>query len=611
MTDLCIVVGINAGMLYLNKTMKSKIKTSWNFQLFYKNDKDPQIQKDIELYKKAIVDFDSSYKNSDAYLKKADALLKACSEYESIVGMKEGMRPLMYFHYKRDINSNDKASTAKLSELSDVYQNIVNKILFFRLNLGKISKEQQAVFLGDESLKKYYYFLKVIFDNARYELSESEEKIINLLGKPAYDMWVSGFSKLLSNQEVVFKGKKLPINQAMGMTSDLPTKDRRKLHDTIMNKLVEISDFSESEINAVVSKKKITDELRGYEKPYSSVIKRYENEDETVENLVDVVTKNFKISHRFFKLKAKLLKEKTLQYADRGAKVGTTKRKFEFAETVEIIRSAFGKFDPKFQKIFDSYLENGQVDVAPRKGKKGGAYCSGAYGLPTFVLLNHADTFNSVMTYGHEMGHAFHTELSQKAQGPISADYTIAVAEVASTLFENFVFEEVFEKLSTKEKIIALHDKINSQISTVFRQIACFNFEKELHDGVRTKGYLSKDEIAEVMNTHMQSYLGPAFKLKKEDGYFFVTWQHIRYYFYVYSYAFGSLISDALFAEYKKDKNFIVKIEEFLSAGGSKSPEDIFASVGIDIRKPDFFKKGLEAIEKQIEKLEELVKKDK
>jgi len=163
------------------------------------------------------------------------------------------------------------------------------------------------------------------------------------------------------------------------------------------------------------------------------------------------------------------------------------------------------------------------------------------------------------------------------------------------------------ESLTKKEQTIALHDKISGEISTIFRQIACFNFENELHKNIREKGYLAKEEIAKLMNKNMKAYLGPIVKFEEDDGYQFITWSHIRRFFYVYTYASGSLISSALFAKYKEDPKYLEKIEEFLSAGSSKNPEDIFASAGIDIRNPDFFRIGLEKIENDIKKLEKLI----
>lgn len=587
--------------------MKNKIKTDWNFKLFYKNDKDPQIEKDFLFFEKAVLVFEKKYRNKNKHLIDASALLRACQDYEKLTSMAEYVKPYFYFNLRRDIDSSNDLLNAKANEYQEKLNKLNNKIIFFGLNLGKIEKDKQCVFLKDPQLKKYHYYLKKIFEDAKYNLSENEEKIINLYNIPANFMWADGFSKVLSESEINFKGDILPIAEALGIMSNLKTKDRRAIYDLINKKLKELSPFSEAEINAIFTTKKISDELRGFENPYQATIKNYENEEKVIENLVKIVTDNFKISHRFYNLKAKLIKENKLTYADRAASVGSISHSFSFDETVQIISRAFNRVDEKYENIFSDYLKNGQIDVYPKKGKKGGAYCWGVYGLPTFVLLNHTNNYNSVLTLGHEMGHAIHTEMSHSQSG-IYADYTMSVAETASTLFENFVFEEVFEKLSKKERIVALHNKINDAVATIFRQIACFNFEKELHETIRREGYCSKEKIAIIMNKHMKSYMGPIVDLKEEDGYFFANWSHIRRFFYVYSYAYGHLISSALYSEYKKDKSFKNKIEMFLKAGGSKSPEDIFADIGIDIRNPKFFENGIKLIEEDIKRLEKLVK---
>lgn len=586
--------------------MKNNIKTKWNFKLFYSSDNDPQMEKDLKSFENQISLFEKKYKNKTDYLLYGKKLLKALEEYEKVSSMPESYKPLHYFQLKRDINSNDKLAQSKVLLYTERFNKELNKIKFFKLNLGTINSKKQKEFLEDKNLEKYYHFLERIFVNAKYQLSEKEEKIVSLLHAPANSMWVSGFSKILSSQKIKFKNKEIPINEASSVLSNLNTKNRRTLGLELSKKHKELSDVCEAEINAVVTHKKILDELRGFKNTYQSTVISYENDEKVVDNLVEVVTNNFKIAHRFYKIKAKILKEKKLYYSDRAAKIGNLNKSFSFEEAVEIISSAFSKFGLEYEKTFKDFLSNGQIDVYPTLGKKGGAYCWGSYGMPTVVLLNHTNNFNSVMTLGHEMGHAFHTELSH-SQTPLYADYTMSVAETASTLFENFVFDEIFEKLSEKEKVVALHDKINDSISTIFRQIACFNFEKELHERIRKDGYMSKENIASLMNKHMKSYLGPVFDLKEEDGYFFVGWPHIRRYFYVYSYAFGGLISDALYLEYKKDKSFKEKIEQFLKAGGSKSPEDIFASIGIDIRDKNFFENGLKRIEEDIKKLEKLV----
>jgi oligoendopeptidase F len=403
---------------------------------------------------------------------------------------------------------------------------------------------------------------------------------------------------------VVFEGKEIPVSEAGVLIPTLDTSRRRALHRDLMRVFQGVSDFSESELNAVVTNKKISDKLRGFRTPYESTVKTYENDLKTVKDLVSEVTKNFHIAHRFFKIKSEMLGEARLSYADRAARVGEALVRMPFEQAVDKVIRSFREAHREFGDHIEEMFINGEVDVFPKKGKSSGAFCSSSSTLPTFVLLNHVDDFRSLTTLAHEMGHALHSKYAQK-QRPIYEDYTISVAEVASTFFENLVFESAMEEVGEKERMVLLHDKINDDISTIFRQIACFNFEAKLHETIRKEGFLPKEKIAEMMNNHMKSYLGPRFDLEASDGYFFVNWSHIRSFFYVYSYAFGQLVSDALYEMYREDKGNIKKVIKFMEAGGSESPENIFRSVGIN---PDkrFFEKGLKKIQKNVALLERL-----
>ncbi|HYF10609.1 MAG TPA: M3 family metallopeptidase, partial [Candidatus Paceibacterota bacterium] len=175
------------------------------------------------------------------------------------------------------------------------------------------------------------------------------------------------------------------------------------------------------------------------------------------------------------------------------------------------------------------------------------------------------------------------------------------------TLFEALVFDSVFSKLSGRDRAIALHDKIQDDIQTIFRQIAFFNFELEFHQRVRKEGFLDKDSIAALLNKHMQSYLGPGFQLSESDGYFFVAVHHFRRPFYVYSYAYGQLISKALVRRYQKDPKFIKNIDQFLNAGGSAKPEQIFQDIGLNTLDIGVFEEGLKSIKADIDEFERLL----
>ncbi len=586
---------------------KQKIKTEWNLKLLYKSHTDPQIEKDVKGIENAYLNFEKKYKNKTDWLKNDKKLAIALNDWDKLTELTSSWKPVIYLHYRQSLDSSDQVIEALFNVLVSRLTKYANKILFFPLEIGKIPLKEQQKFLKSKYLSDFKYFLEVSFKNSRYHLSEAEEKILNLKSMPAHELWTQGQQKLLNKQTVLYKGKELPIPEAINKLPELSTRERRKLYDDIMIVLMNIAHFAESELSAIYTDKKIDDELRGFKFPYSSTILGYENDEKAIIKLVDTVTKSFAVSHKFYKLKAKLLKLPYLECVDKTARIGKVDKKISLEKGVELVKKSFSSIDEKYLKIFESYLENGQIDFYPKKGKRGGAYSSSSINLPGYVFLNHSDNEDGLMTLGHEMGHSFHSELS-KSQRPIYENYPISAAEVASTFFENVVFEELLKTMNEKEKIIALHDRIQDNISTVFRQIACFNWENEMHNTLRQKGSLSKEEISNLHNKHMGAYLGPIFKWKELDGYTFVQWPHLRFFFYTYTYCYGELISKAMYKKYKKDKNYLKQIEKFLSSGGSKSPDDIFKDIGIDTSNPNFWKEGLKEIEEDIKKLEKLAK---
>ncbi|HEU0080485.1 MAG TPA: M3 family oligoendopeptidase [Candidatus Paceibacterota bacterium] len=583
-----------------------KIQTKWDLGLLYKGHDDPQIERDLAAVEAAFAAFEKKYRGATDYLEDDEKLAKALADSEALLDQPIE-KPMYYFHFALDLNSEDAVTRARQAQIRERLTKAQQRIKFFDLALGSMPLARQKQVLKSPLLRRYRYFLQVLFSKAKHQLSEAEEKVISLKSAPSYHLWTALTDKLVSAQTVEFQGRQIPIAEASGKIADLPTAERRELHDRVVSALEKLAPVAESEVNAVVTDKKVEDELRGYQEPFDETILHYENDRASVMALVRSVEGRYDISRRFYQLKARLMRLPRLEYADRNAGIGENVRKVSFDEAVEIVRGAFSQAHPRYREIFDSYLRNGQIDVYPNKGKTGGAYCASGTNIPTFVLLNYTDSLDQVSTLAHEMGHAIHGELSE-AQPPLYQDYSTSTAEVASTFFEGMVFDSVYEKLSDEEKVVALHTKISDDIQTVFRQVACFNFEVDLHKGIREKGALSKEEIRALMNRHMSAYMGEAVRLREIDGNIFVSWHHIRSFFYVYTYAYGQLISKALYAEYKKDKSFIDKVNQFLSAGGSDTPENIFKSIGIDVTKPDFWEKGLQSIEKDIERLEKLTK---
>jgi oligoendopeptidase F len=592
------------------KNTKNTLSTEWNLGVFYKDINDPQMKKDMELSKKAYIAFAKKYTKDKSFLKSDKALAEALIQYQKLYGAPMS-KVSYYLAYRQVLDGENNDIRAKLNLIEAELRSISNEVVFFDVELSKIPVTLQKKFLVSKKLAPYHYFLERMFIKGKHVLSTPEEKIMSLKSQPSYSMWVDANEKLLQGLMVEYKGKQLPYAEAYQRVHDLPTQEERaELDKATYTAVQNISSMAEVEINAIVVNKKIDDTLRGYKNPYDATIESYENDPKTVLKLVEVVTTHFPLSARFYALKKNMLNLTKFMYSDRAAKVGEVHKKISFEESFAELQRVFGNTDSLFRDILDRLVYKGQVDVFPKKGKRGGAFCSHGINQPTMVMLNHTDNLESHSTFAHEMGHAIHSELSKK-QNPLYEGYSTATAEVASTFFEMIVFYDAFEKMNDEEKIVALHDKISDDAQTIFRQIAFFNFEKELHATIREKGSLSKEEMAQLYSTHLSAYLGSDVIIPEHSGYQFASVPHFRNFFYVYSYAFGQLASKALYAKYKENPKFIEKIKEFLSAGGSMSPEDIFKSIGVNVTKPDFFEKGIKTIEDDINLLEKLVSEKK
>lgn len=585
--------------------MAQRYKTAWDLNQLYTSVRDPNIERDQKKTDRAVAAFAKNYRKDKKHLTSAPALALALLEYEKLLAL-PSVRASYYVFFRKDLDVEDKEAEALSAKLEERGIKRANQLLFFTLELGKIPKTQQKKFLTASILKPYRYWLTQVFENAKYDLSEPEEKILSLKSDVSHGRWIQATDNILNKKTVPFEGETLPLAKAQAMLQTLSTARRRALHAKIHEVYADVADIAESEINALYTDKKIEDELRGMKEPFEATIRGYQNDVPSVLALIEAVSKNTTIANRFYTLKAKLLKEKRLTYADRSASIGELATTFTFEKATEIVRTSFGALNPLYADIFDRLLHNGHVDVYPKKGKTGGAYCASTVSVPTHVLLNHIDNFESMKTLAHEMGHAIHAERS-RTQRPLYQGHPISTAETASTFFEYAAMNYVIDALPKEDRIIALHNTIQDDIATVFRQVACFTFERALHEAVRKEGYVPKEHIAKLMNEHMSRYLGPVFDLKPEDGNFFVTWGHIRRFFYVYSYAYGQLISKAMHRRLEQDPQYINTVDAFLASGESKSPYEIFKECGFDTRKPAIFLEGLKSIEKDVRELEKLI----
>lgn len=588
-------------------TPLSDIQTDWNLAaLYYTSENDPRIEADIKKTEKAYASFVKKWNDRD-FTKSPRVLAEALTEKEKLASMPEATRPSRYFGFRLALDANDDVAEKRLALLDRRLRKVADTMLFFPLRLGKVSKSQQQKLLSAKALQHFRYYLQCVFAGAQYDLTEDQEKIINLKSSQSHGRWVQMTEKIISNRCITWQGKQLPIPEALATLDTLSPTQKRKMWDSIITALQSIAEVAEHEFNAVITDVRTEDELRGYKKPYSATALSYEDSEKSIENLVAVVSeKGFKLSHTFYKAKAKYHGAEQIAYANKYDPIGT-KPVIPFTEAVEICRDVFYGVKPVYGEIFDQMLLNGQIDVYPKKGKQGGAFMAGTVAHPTHVFLNHQSTFQSLETLAHEMGHAIHTERS-KTQTPFYQGHSTTTAETASTLFENLVFDAVYEALPEAQKPILLHDRICRDIATIERQIAFFNAELEIHRTIDRTGGMSSAELRACMAKHLRSYLGPAVDVRDQDGYSFVYVSHLRFGFYVYTYTFGLLMSTIMSNRYREDNSYVETIDQFLRSGSSASVADIFKTVGINVRSPKVFENALKNHEHDIAQFSKFVR---
>ncbi|OGW47327.1 MAG: hypothetical protein A2Y66_07895 [Nitrospirae bacterium RBG_13_41_22] len=589
---------------------------AWNLKQLFDGDGDPRIEEKRKIVEQKSYAFIHKWRDRRDYLKDPAILKQALDEYEEWKRDYGSDGDEGYYFWLRTMqNQNDPNLKARFNTIENFSKKIENDIQFFYLRIAKIPEKNQKTFLEYAVLKDYRHFLERIFAESKYLLSEPEEKILNLKTPTSHSNWTKMTSSFLAKEDrkVILKDGKKDTKTFSALLSLMNSNDKKvrdsaaKAFNDILKKYV---DVAEIEINSVLANKKVDDELRQISRPDLSRHISDDIDTEIVDALIKTVSDRFDISTRYYGLKARLLKVKKLKYHERNVEYGKINKKYPYNKSINLIYKVLKNLDRTFTDILNGFIENGQLDVYPGKGKASGAFCAHhLISQPTYILLNHTDKLHDVLTLAHELGHGINNELIKGKQNALNFGTPISTAEVASTFMEDFVLQEILKQADDELRLSIMMMKLNDDVSTIFRQVACYQFEQELHQEFRQRGYLSEDEIGKIFRKHMAAYMGDYVEQSPDSENWWVYWSHIRSFFYVYAYASGLLISKSLQNTVRENPGFIKKVKEFLSAGLSDSPKNIFKKLGIDITDKEFWNKGLAEVETLLQKTTRLAEK--
>lgn len=598
----------------MNKS--SKHPTNWDLTPLFASTTDPAIDKCINAQMAAVNSFAAKWQPRGDYLTNPLILKSALDEFETLMRTHGTHGKVSYFfHLLQYQNQADPKVKARTNQLDELTANLDNQLEFFLLKIGKIPSKQQSIFLSEQSLQPYHYFLKHIFATAQYDLTEAEEKILNLVTTTSYSKWVNMTTEFLSKEErFIFDESKNRRKKSFTEISALVVHPDKQVRDTAFdayNRIVQKHvHTAEHEINAILAYEKVNDELRGIPRPDMARHLGDHIETEVVDALIQTVSDNYHLAHQYYELKARLFGVDKLNYHDRAVDYGTINIPYTFDQAVDIVRSVMENLDPFFVKTFDTMIKNGQIDVYPKKNKNNSQFCiTNGLNEPTYIQLNFTNRFDSVLTIAHEMGHAINSALMRQKQNALYFETPLSTAEVASTFMEDFVLSELAQNADDETRLALMMKKLSDDFGSIFSQVSGYRFEQELHTKFRQTGYLAASDIATLFTKHRRDYVGDAVLINPGCENWWVSWPHLRWFFYIYSYASGLLISKSLQAKVRADHTFIQQVKDFLAVGTSASPKSTFLKLGIDVASPTFWQEGLNETKNLLEETHSLAQK--
>ena len=581
-------------------------------------------QKEREKAEEIFLWFKNKWESREDYLTDSKALREALDEYEKIQDWTRWSwfwndfwviwGESFYYRLRTTVDSEDLQMRAKSNQADEFAKHLQNEILFFELKLARIPEEKQSEFLSDPLLEPYHHYLEIQFNSSKYLLNPEWEKIVNLMSKPSYENRESMTMKFLAES---WREIDLPSWKKYASLEELFTYTCNKdkvIRDQAIKWVNEIHSearkIAENEMNSILEYKKITDDLRWFSSAEEFLTIRDDTTLKTIHTLIESVKDNYDFSRDFYKFKADLFWVKSFSYSEKNLEYDSINKEYTFDEAVELCQKTLWKWDSELLDIFNESLQHWKIDAYPKKGKQWWWFCTdSSKWMPVYILINYTNKLVDVSTLIHESWHYASTTLQQKHQNALNFWWSLSTSETPSTFYECLLEEALEGTLSDEELLIYRLNVLENVIAAVPRQTAEYRFEQDLHKLFREKWYLWADEIGELFVSHMKDYTWDGITYDEFDKNRWISRHHSRLFFYVYSYVSGHLASKMMVKKLKDWSLAIDQVKTFFAAWNSKSPEEIFMDMWIDITKKSTRDESMKELKSYLEETKQLAKK--
>ena len=484
---------------------------------------------------------------------------------------------------------------------------ISSDLIFFTLEMNRLDEAALEAKLADPALARYRPWLRDLRVFRPHQLADELEKFSHERDLTASGAWVRLFDETIAALRIPLRGEELTVSDTLNKLSDRDRSVREAAGKAIGATFGANLRLFSLITNTLAKDKEIEDTWRRYPRPGSYRNRANMVEDEVVDALASAVRQSYpRLSHRYYAMKAKWLGLPRLQHWDRNAPLpNDDDQRIAWPDAQRQVLDAYGAFSPELASVGKAFFDKPWIDARLKPGKSGGAFAHPTVpSVHPYLLLNYHGKTRDVMTLAHELGHGVHQVLAG-SQGALMAGTPLTLAETASVFGEMLTFRSLLDSAAPAQRRIMLASKTEDMLNTVVRQVAFYQFEALLHDE-RRNGELLPERIGELWMQVQTESLGPAFEFTPDYS---VFWAYVPHFihspFYVYAYAFGDCLVNALYSVFQSGHpGFQAKYLDMLRAGGTKRHKELLAPFGLDASDPAFWNKGLDVISSFIDELE-------
>ncbi len=593
-----------------------EVKDTWRLEDIYTTENDWKTAK--EAYAKDIEKLPEFKGTLTISAKKLLAFL----EYSAKLS-KEGTRLYSYASMHSDEDTRKTEYLAMKQEMDQLFTKAGSMSSYSVPEILTLNKATIDRFISEEEgLKPYKVYLYDLLRKKEHKLSEKEEKILaeaNLLTGTPYSIY-----NVFSNAEMPYPevtlstGEKVRLDQAgyskyRGLQN---REDRELVFKTFWETYSQYQRTIAEQLYGNVKVDVFNMKARGYKSSLESALDGFNIPTEVYTSLVNNVNNNLGSFHRYLELKKRMLGVDTLKYSDMYAPtVEGVELEYDIEEAKEMVLDAVKPLGKEYQAILKESFDERWIDVYPTPGKRSGAYSNGSvYDVHPYVLLNYNGEYEDVSTLAHEMGHALHSYNSNKNQPFATADYSIFVAEVASTFNEVLLYDKVLKEIKDEDtRLSLLMTYLDGFKGTLFRQTQFAEFELKIHEKVEAGEPLTSDVLSKMYGDILEAYYGQDKNVCIIDDLYKMEWAyipHFYYNFYVYQYATSFTASIALAEKVQSgEEGAVDKYLNFISSGSSDYPINLLKNAGVDMTTQDPFNNAMKVMNRIMDEIEKILDK--